>query len=81
MPDYHEALSQTTGFMLDERRGMERLYQVVQNRVCFHEQNTTCPAVGATMSGTPTSDLCGGGSCVCVTSADGSLRWNCDISH
>jgi hypothetical protein len=81
VPDYHEALSQTTGFMLDERRGMERLYQVVQNRVCFHEQNTTCPAAGATMTGTPTSELCGGGSCECVTSADGSLRWNCDINH
>jgi hypothetical protein len=30
--DYAEAMGQTRGFLLDERRGMERLYDVVQNR-------------------------------------------------
>lgn len=77
--DYESLFGEVTGFMLDERRGMERLYQVVQNRECFApEHDTPCDDPGQHMR--VESELCGPGACVCETYEDG-LRWHCDIRH
>lgn len=77
--DYGHALGEATGFMRDDRRGLERLYQVVQHRVCFEEQAGTCDRLGAHQG--VESELCGHGSCECVIADDGTQRWSCDISH
>ncbi|MFO0681471.1 MAG: hypothetical protein U0234_05455 [Sandaracinus sp.] len=77
--DYREALGQASGFMRDDRRGMERLYQVLQHRVCFQEHDDPCDSVGATRG--VSSELCGNGSCVCIEAEDGVQRWSCDIAH
>ena len=77
--DYHHALGESAGFMRDHRRGMERLYEVIQHRVCFVEHDTMCPSVGARMS--VSSELCGGGGCSCIVAQDGMQRWSCDIAH
>jgi hypothetical protein len=77
--DYEALFGEVTGFMLDERRGMERLYQVVQNRECFGvEHDTPCDDPGRRMR--VDSELCGEGACVCEAYDDGP-RWHCDIRH
>ncbi len=76
--DYEALFGEVTGFMRDERRGMERLYQVVQNRECFQVHDSPCDSPGMTMSAD--SELCGAGACVCQPYEDG-LRWHCDIRH
>jgi hypothetical protein len=77
--DYRDALGQATGFMRDDRRGLERLYQVLQHRVCFEEHDDSCDTVGQQRG--VESDLCGRGNCVCIVADDGMQRWSCDIGH
>ena len=77
--DYRTALGQGTSFMRDDRRGLERLYDVLQHRVCFTEHDDTCDVVGQ-LRGVE-SDLCGRGNCECVRISDGTQRWSCDILH
>ena len=77
--DYRSALGQATGFMRDDRRGLERLYQVLQHRVCFVEHDDACDRLGAHQG--VTSDLCGTGRCECIVAEDGMQRWSCDITH
>lgn len=77
--DYREALTQATGFMRDDRRGMERLYQVIQHRVCYVEHAGPCDRVGSHMG--VESELCGRGTCECIDAEDGTQRWSCDINH
>lgn len=77
--DYRQALGQATEFMRDDRRGMERLYQVIQHRVCFVEHDDGCDTVGQHRR--VTSELCGAGTCECIVADDGMQRWSCDINH
>jgi hypothetical protein len=74
--DYHHALGEGSGFMRDPRRGVERLYSVIQDR-CVTPQGNACSTMGATQDAS--SEVCGTGTCTCMTAIDGTLRWSCAL--
>lgn len=72
--DYRGVLGSVSDTMTDERRGLERLTAVVQERDCFPEQGRACNAEGAER---PSEGLCyADGVCTCA-SRDGRLEWQC----
>jgi hypothetical protein len=73
--DYRSVLGNVTDYMLDERRGLERLTAVVQQRQCFPEQGFSCNEAGARIA---SAGLCYvDGECTCGPNATGALEWQC----
>jgi hypothetical protein len=73
--DYRSVIGEVTGYMTDDRRGLERLTGVVQQRQCFPEQGRACDVEGASID---SEGLCyAGGRCVCALETGGALEWRC----
>ncbi len=73
--DYRAVIGNVTDYMTDERRGLERLTRVVQQRECFPEQGLACNEEGARIA---SQGLCyADGYCACGRDGDGPLEWRC----